>query len=445
MALLDLSLVSQMLQTLISVSIKNSPAWSAALGDPIVSLAPVDRLGDQAALSLYLVHAIEDPFFKNAPAEGLDVPSVSRTPMTLVLTYQITAVTAQQIGGGDYGTATSQLLFGLALKALHDVPSVGDDTALPDPAYPGQFIKVLPADLQGHGNRIRMMLLPISHADTAQLWTGQDRPARLTAYYQVSVVMLEPEQVQTRASRVLRYGLDLFIAGEPQLSGSASTITYTIPGGPTRTATVQPAEAVPAPPLPWPPPPADPAINSRLVLSGVNLAGDTTVLYVRGPTTAAPVDSNWTLQVSDTSVTAIVAQQAGTGASQVDIVPGAYAVAVGVRRAFGTGVDRRVVEFTSNATPFMVTPRLDPPSWAGGVLVVTGYIFQHTAIPPGGVEVYFAGVRLNEQPAGSPAAGNFVVVNAQQIQLLPANPPAAGPTPLLVRVNGAACPPVWAP
>jgi hypothetical protein len=446
MALLDLSLVSQALQTLVSVSIKNSPAWSTALGDPLVSLAPVDRLGDQSAISLYLIHATEDPYFKNTPSDGQDVPSVSRTPMGLNLTYQLTAVTTQNVGGGDFGTATSQLLFGLALKAMHDVPSIGDDTVLPNPTNPGQFIHVMPADLQGHGDRIRIELLPVSHADAAQLWTGQDRPARLTAYYMVSVVMLEPEQVRVRASRVLRYGLDVLVAGDPQLVASTSTITYTIPGGPTRTATIQPAEAAPAPPLPWPPPPADPAINSRVTFNGVNLTADATTLYVRGPTSLTPVESGWTLATGDTAVTAIIAQTAGSGPSQVDIVPGPHAGTVGVRRIVGAGVDRRIIEFTSNAMPFMVTPRLDPPSWAGLVLTVTGYLFQHAAIPPGGVEVFFAGARLDQQSgAGPPGAGRFVVTGPNQLQLRPATPPAAGPTPLSIRVNGATCPPVWAP
>jgi hypothetical protein len=447
MALTNLSLVSQALQTLVSVSIKNSSAWSITMmGDPQVSLAPVDRLGDQPAISLYLIHITEDPYFKSTPSDGMDVPSVSRTPMGLNLTYQLTAITTQQASGVDYGTATSQLLFGLALKALRDIPSIGDDTVLADPSIPGSFIHVMPDDLRGHGNRIRIELLPVSHADAAQLWTGQDRPARLAAYYVVSVVMLEPEVVKVRASRVLRYGLDVLIAGDPQLTGSVSTISYTIPGGPTRTATIQPAEAVPAPPLPWPSPPADPAINSRVTFTGVNLAADATALYVRGPTSLTPIESAWTLTAVDTAVTAIVAQTAGTSASQIDIVPGPHAGTIGVRRTVGTGLDARRIEFTSNAMPFMVAPRLDPPSWAGSVLIVTGYLFQHAAIPPGGVEVFFAGTQLDQQTgSGPPSAGRFVITGPNQIRLQPATPPVGGPTPLSIRVNGATCPPVWAP
>src|SRR4029077_4713992 len=74
-------------------------------------------------------------------------------------------------------------------------------------------------------------------------WTPGESALKLAVYYQVSVILLEPEKPTRRTGRVLKYGIFTFTRGAPRLDSSQSNIPFTIPGetSPT-TVEAQPAE-----------------------------------------------------------------------------------------------------------------------------------------------------------------------------------------------------------
>ena len=67
--------------------------------------------------------------------------------------------------------------------------------------------------------------------------------SKLSAYYEVSVVLLEPEDTQSRAGRVLAYGVTPLIEGAPRIDSSENTLSFTIPGDPdVREVILRPAQ-----------------------------------------------------------------------------------------------------------------------------------------------------------------------------------------------------------
>ena len=52
---------------------------------------------------------------------------------------------------------------------------------------------------------------------------------RLAAYYQVLVVLLEPEESITRAGRVLEYDISIYTGGGPRIDGCENNLSFIIP------------------------------------------------------------------------------------------------------------------------------------------------------------------------------------------------------------------------
>ncbi len=422
MALLDLSLVTRALVTLVREFIAASPQWTSPT-PPNVFPQPPDALTDNS-LGLYLIHVSEDPHYKNQPPAGLGDPPVRFTPMALDLTYQ---VVAHSTNGEHQGTYAEQMLLGLAMKAMHDYPVLTDATQLLSKG--GGLVDVFPTDLKGHANVVRIALLPVTHAEAMSLWAGQSRPPRLAVYYQVSVVMLQPETVQGIASRVLRFGVNTFTAGPPFLDGSLNSLTFTYPGEPARTLEIEPAEA-----------PAGDPTGGLVTFTGANLAGDAVALLLQGLQWSGPVDTGWTVKVSAAGAAATVQEQAGGNT----VVPGVYSAQVRVTRRLplpdGTF---RLVNQNSNATPFTVVPRIDSVGAPPGIIDVAGFVFADPDIPGGAVQVHVGDQQLAPAAGPSPNPGEFVIAGAKKIQLqLPSGLPS-GPAPLKVVVRGAQSPPRW--
>src|SRR5262245_49320494 len=177
--------------------------------------------GDQA-LGVFLYHTNEDPHFKNAPHVFQDQPPVRFTPMGLQLHYQLISHAAD-LGDPDSAAIRSQRLFGLALKALHDFPSLDRNTQI------GGTL-IFPPELQGTENVMRITLKNIPANEATSFWNPGDQAVRLAAYYEVSAALLTPDRPQMRAGRVLRYGIQVFVNGAPRLDTSRSTVRFRIPG-----------------------------------------------------------------------------------------------------------------------------------------------------------------------------------------------------------------------
>jgi hypothetical protein len=295
-------------------------------------------------------------------------------------------------------------------------------------------VQVFPPALQGTDNRFRVVLQPVQHHEAINYWTAGSQPLRLAVYYQVSVVLLEPERPVSRTGRVLTYGVYTFTRGAPHLDGSRSVVTFQIPGeAAQRSVEVRPAEA---------------PVTGKVVFFGSDLAGDQTTLLLKNQNFPEPVEvgTDWGVVGSDDTIFATVQTFAG-GAL---VVPGMYSAIAKVvmRRRMSDGTLRSFVN-TSNETPFVVTPRITGiqlPDAQGRVLVQGG-LFQGLGITADAVEVWVGPQKLPPRAGAVLNAGEFEVVDANNLRfrhpIAGLNPGTVVPFRLII--NGAESAPNWVP
>src|ERR1700730_10989270 len=260
MPLLDLSLVTKTILGLLRARV--DPLW-ASLFPPVppppkitYSGLSIDKLTGDQALGFFLYSVGEDPHFKNQPPFYQDKPPIRFTSMGLVLQYQLISQAAD-LGDPESSVERSQRLFGLALKTLHDFPSLDRNTQIAGAL-------VFPTALQGTDNVFRITLKNIAANEVTNFWTAGNQAVRLAAYYEVNTALLEPDSPQIRVGRVLRYGVQIFVNGAPRLDTSHSTVTFRLPGELTdRTVEVQPGES---------------ATGENISFDGTDLVGDNTTL-----------------------------------------------------------------------------------------------------------------------------------------------------------------------
>jgi Pvc16 N-terminal domain len=421
MALLDVSKVTSTLMTLLDTHVNESPAWPSSV-TLNVTAEPPDQLDGDATLGVYLYHLNEDSHHRNLPAADGNGTPVRFTPMGLSLHYQVTP--HSDLDGGA-SALREQLIMGCAVKALHDFPVVDDATEIAG-------TPILDPALAGAGNRLRITLQPLPYGDVPSFWTAESQPLRLAAYYEVSVVLLEPDEPPSRAGRVLRYGVFAFPAESPRLVGSRSTIVFSAPGE----ADPRELEARPA----------QVPVGGTLVLEGSALAGDRVELVLRSarwddPVVPDPEAAGWNLVATPTRMTASVQATAGPE----DVLPGVYGASLRVvrRREVPDGGSREF-EHRSNEMPFVVVPAIDSVAVAAGVATVTGGPFEHADIPVENVEISVGEARLTRSAAAAPAAGEFVVDDAATMRIgLPAGLVPGSAHPLRVIVNRAESEPRW--
>ena len=288
-------------------------------------------------MGLYLYHIAEDPHLKNQPPAGGsgDPAPVRYTPMGLILHYLLTTDNLASEDGKMYD---AQLLLGLTLKTLHDFPVVTDETEV----HGVKIFKEVGIDKTE--TKLRLTMQPLLSNEAVNYWTAGQSPLRLSAYYQVSVALLEPEQPPTRSGRVLDYGVYSFVTGAPRLIGSENNLTVTIPG----TATSQEIKLRPA----------EVPIGGAVAFIGVNLSSGDTRLMVKSNKwdVAEGADLGWAVSATDDRVYATVKTTIGGRA----ILPGIYTAKVQTTTT-RTAPDGELKTFTqtSNETPFTITPRID--------------------------------------------------------------------------------------
>ena len=433
MPLLDLSLVTTTLLRLLKAQVDiGMTTLSAPNPAPTVNYTGLssEKLTGDNTLGLFLYHAAEDACFKNQPPVYQDHPPVRFTPMGVQLHYQLTAHAAEAVDP-ESAVIRAQRLFGLALKAFHDNPCLTRET---------QFggLLVFPMALQGTDNVFRITLKNIAANEATNFWTAGSQPVRLAAYYEVSVVLLEPDRPQLRAGRVLRYGVQVFVNGAPRLDASRSTVTFRLPGEPTdRTAELQPGEV---------------AVGEDISFNGTDLSGDSTTLLIMktGWNESVEVGSDWGIVSGVDAVFARVQSRAG---SQV-IVPGMYsAMARVMRNRLMPDRSARAFPQSSNEVPFSVAPTITNPAYNAiavavgpqDIVTVDGGVFQHAAVPPENVRVIIGSEPVPLKTGGPLTPGHFEIVSATRLRF---RFPIAGLNsgevlPLRILVNGSENGPRW--
>lgn len=424
--LLDLSLVTRSIITLIRTHVAESAVWKPLGFTAEVVPEPPDKLhlfGDNV-IGMYLYHVGESARTKNVQAQGVP-DEVRYAPMGLELYYVLRSHSAIE----DGATYREQLLMGCAMKALHDYPVIDDTTRIS--SKPG--LQIIDGGLVGRQNRFRIALHPVAPAEAVTYWTAGSAPIRLASYYQVSIAMLEPETPPTAAGRVLHYGIYSFVGGAPQLEESRSEVSFRAPGMPAATTiAVSPAQA---------------AIGDELALRGAGLVGDGIGLELQAPgwADAVEVDAAWGATATTDAVHARVQATAAGRA----ILPGLYSARVRVKKQVGG----REVFRASNVVPLLIAPRIDAaPGHApyttspAGVFDLDGGLFDDPSFGPEAVEVFAGDQRLARHSGGAAAFGDgmFRVVSPVQLQVdLPAALPSGKAVPIRVIVRGVEGPPRW--
>jgi hypothetical protein len=425
--LLNLSLVTKALITLIDDQVTNSPEWPAAA--PLtVSPLPPDKLTGDHTLGLYLYHIIEAAYAKNAPAVAAPNAPLKFTPMGLELYYLLTAHSDLSL---ENATVAEQLMMGLGMKALRDMPVIDDGTVIGSGALfqsPGLNA------LSGRDNRFRVTLQPAAASEAVQYWTAGTHAPRLAAYYQVTTALFEPEPLTSRTGRVFSYGVHTFLRGGPRLDAARNSVTFTIPGDPTpRVVPVQPAEV---------------PVGGDVTFLGTDLSGDETELHIQRTDWTNPIRID-PIQWGVTAIGDRIAASVQERADALEVLPGLYS-------AFAVVIDRRKMpdgsmrsfRRLSNQTPFAVAPRIDGIAFGAGVnarlATVSGLNFDPVKLPDDAIQAYLGSDRLTRVPAAAPAAGEFNVANRTTLRFrLPAALATGQIVPVRILAGGAESAPRW--
>ena len=173
---------------------------------------PPDKVQANASrnhVNLFLYHATVDPHWRN-----MDVPwkvkpgETGHTPLPLNLYYLITAYYGESEDGVDTITDQNRLLgshrlLGRAMSVLHDHPLL--DTDAINASLPGSDRSEHPYD---QVERIRITPHILSLDELSKVWTGFQTQYRLSAAYQVSVVLIESSRATRTPLPVLTQGQD---------------------------------------------------------------------------------------------------------------------------------------------------------------------------------------------------------------------------------------------
>jgi hypothetical protein len=237
---LAVGLVTKAIAELLSKKLNNPPLMGLdAHGTPlkfrVTTLPPDDnRVNDETGLNLFLYRIHENPITKNMDWRGdkLNPVQNGKPPLSLTLTYLLTAY-INKVGGTVQDDITTQQLMGNAMSVLHDYPVLNN---IHDSDFDASLDSQFPAELRNSFEKIKVMLLPTSMEEFSKIWTGLNKPYRLSVAYEVSLAEIRPllppapppPTVQQTALAVSTIGTPVIISITPA-SGTAS-VTITIQG-----------------------------------------------------------------------------------------------------------------------------------------------------------------------------------------------------------------------
>ncbi|MEY6434281.1 DUF4255 domain-containing protein [Thioalkalicoccus limnaeus] len=458
----NLYLVTQTLSRLLDLGVRNLLFRQGLATTLNVSTMPPERVGSvQNGLNLHLYHVMEDAHYRNAPPPGRGHPPVAREPLTLLLYY---IMTAHHEINDVFDAEIQQRNFGLALKTFHDYPRIDDGLTIAPDANPPQT--VMAPGLRGGDNQIEIALRPLTPEESLSFWSAeQSATTRLSAYYEVRTVFLEPEPPPGVAGTVLDLGVFVSVGRAPLLERVAALSHFSPPastGLAPQTIETSPARASLAPGL-------VPPVN-RVVVEGTRLAGDGTpgsaAIVLRNPAwrEASPpirsvpinpaLNAAWaatlTERVASFEMQPSLIRDTETGPVTLDVVPGVYAVSILTTRRMETPSGRvRASQVESNQLAFTLGARIDgvaPADGFGRMGLQLVDLFDLTAAT---LEVQLAidGIIYDEIPAfaDDPVEdrGRYVR-EAGLLRLHPLfDPTRPGAHPVSLTINGAPSQPFW--
>ena len=165
-----------------------------------VTTKPLDRArpatSNKDQLNLFLYQTVLNAAWRNRDMPGqVRSGETAQPPLALNLHYLITA-----FGDGDDDSLSHRWL-GRAMSVFHDHPVLGtqeiQDALLPDNS-----------ELQDQIERVRITPQPLSVEEMSKLWTAFQTQYRISAAYQVEVVLIESTRLARTPLPVLTRGKD---------------------------------------------------------------------------------------------------------------------------------------------------------------------------------------------------------------------------------------------
>ncbi|GAA4759475.1 DUF4255 domain-containing protein [Actinomycetospora chibensis] len=314
---LSVSAVTAALRDLLDRAIHDSPPGTS------VTTLPPDKardtqLGNQ--LNVFLYHIAPDASWRNMAVPGPVRTGIdARPPLPLCLYYMITAY------GRDDNEVLGHEVLGRAMSSLHDHPVLG----------PADFAAT--DDVRNQRERLRITFQPLTLDEMSNLWTTFPGDYRISAAYEVSVVLIDSTLPSATSLPVLTRGPD--DRGADVLGGLESPF-------PTIDAVAVPDPSGAA------------ALGDVVRLTGHRLGG-ATKLRLSHPLLAAPHELDVQGGGTDREVSVLLPETAAAA-----LPSGAYTVQLVVP---GT------LEQTSNSIALALGPRIltVTPSAAAGGLTVT--------------------------------------------------------------------------
>jgi len=133
-----------------------------------------------ARMTLFLFETVEDPSARNRPKVRVTPPPASglgfrKPPMALLLRYMLTPWSGDRL--------TDHKLVGRTLQVLYDGAILSGTQ--------------LQGELAGTDQALKVTLSPLTLEERARVWYAIQKPYRLSLSYEVRVVNLDAEQVET--------------------------------------------------------------------------------------------------------------------------------------------------------------------------------------------------------------------------------------------------------
>lgn len=291
------------------------------LSDTSVTVQPLDKarsVDTVNQLNLFLYHTSPSAAWRNQDFPKQVKPGeTAQPPLALDLFYLVTAY-----GRGDDEVLSNRVL-GRAMSILHDHPLLGAteiQNALPD------------NDLYQQVERVRITPQPLSLEEISKLWTTFQTQYRISAAYQVSLVLIESTRPSRTPLPVLRRGEeDKGVRVQPSLVPPFPSLETVTP--PNQQPSVQ--------------------LGEILTLTGHHLAGNDITVEFRHPRLEDPIQIT---DLLETTATQIRVEIPNTEEASTDWVAGFYTLSVGVTP---TDDQPRI----TNELAFALAPQIqtDPP------------------------------------------------------------------------------------
>jgi hypothetical protein len=188
-----------------------------AAATPNVTVLPLDRARDAGTaeqLNLFLYQTVPAAAWRNSDPVGPGSGGSGQPPLALALRYLVTAY------GEDEGGAHAVL--GRAMGILHDHTVLG-----PQEIADATAVELPESDLHRQPEHPRITPVAVTTDDLFKLWSGFQTGYRISAAYELSVVLIDSSTPVRAALPVLRRGAD--DRGSVVVTGPAPVLTAVLP------------------------------------------------------------------------------------------------------------------------------------------------------------------------------------------------------------------------